>query len=124
MISTLSNILGIETNPVSHTERLVSALGSLLVIASIFFITRAALDTTATREQQLDGVLQLLRLPALYGEQQPELAAAALYHAMAACGRFQDSQGQAALRRELLSRYQQTYHATIVRQALSRKSDT
>ena len=48
VISTLSNILGIETNPVSHSERLVSALGSLLVIASIFFITRAALDTTAT----------------------------------------------------------------------------
>ena len=48
VISTLSNILGIETRPVSHSERLVSALGSLLVIASIFFITRATLDSTAT----------------------------------------------------------------------------
>mgnify|MGYP001816328175 FL=1 len=46
--STLSNILGIENSPVSHTERLVSALGSLLVIASIFFITRTTLDSTAT----------------------------------------------------------------------------
>ena len=48
VISTLANTLGIETSPVSHTERLVSALGSLLVIASIFFITRATLDSTAT----------------------------------------------------------------------------
>ena len=47
VISTLANTLGIETSPVSHTERLVSALGSLLVIASIIFITRASLDSTA-----------------------------------------------------------------------------
>lgn len=47
VISTLANTLGIETSPVSHTERLVSALGSLLVIASIIFITRATLDSTA-----------------------------------------------------------------------------
>ena len=48
VISTLSSILGIETSPVSHTERLVSALGSLLVIAAVFLVTRASLDTTAT----------------------------------------------------------------------------
>jgi len=48
VIITLTKILGIETNPVSHTERLVSTLGSVLVIASIFVITRASLDTTAT----------------------------------------------------------------------------
>jgi hypothetical protein len=29
---------GIESSPVSHTERLVSALGGTLVIACVFFI--------------------------------------------------------------------------------------
>ncbi len=48
MVSTLFSILGVETSPVSHTERLVSAAGSLLVIACIFFITRASLDSTAS----------------------------------------------------------------------------
>ena len=48
MIDTLSNVLGIETSPVSHTERLVSAVGSLLVIASIYFITSSTLDSSAT----------------------------------------------------------------------------
>ena len=48
MIASLSKYLGIESNPVSHTERLVSALGSTLVIACIFFISRASLGPTAT----------------------------------------------------------------------------
>ena len=48
MIATLSKYLGIESYPVSHTERLVSALGSTLVIACIFFISRASLGPTAT----------------------------------------------------------------------------
>ncbi len=48
MIATLCKYLGIESYPVSHTERLVSALGSTLVIACIFFISRASLGPTAT----------------------------------------------------------------------------
>lgn len=48
MIAFLCKYLGIESSPVSHTERLVSALGSTLVIACIFFISRASLGPTAT----------------------------------------------------------------------------
>ena len=48
MIVSLLHYLGIESSPVSHTERLVSALGSTLVIACIFFISRASLGPTAT----------------------------------------------------------------------------
>jgi CBS domain-containing membrane protein len=47
-MTTLFKYLGIEFSPVSHTERLVSALGSTLVIASIFLISRASLGPTAT----------------------------------------------------------------------------
>ena len=48
VIASFSRYLGIESSPVSHTERLVSALGSTLVIACIFFISRAVLGPTAT----------------------------------------------------------------------------
>ena len=48
VITSLCKYLGIESSPVSHTERLVSALGSTLVIACIFFISRASLGPTAT----------------------------------------------------------------------------
>ena len=47
-MTALSKYLGIEYNPVSHTERLVSALGGTLVIASIFLISRATLGPAAT----------------------------------------------------------------------------
>ncbi|MGB5178430.1 MAG: HPP family protein, partial [Gammaproteobacteria bacterium] len=47
MIASLCKYLGIESSPVSHTERLVSALGSVLVIACIFLISRATLGPTA-----------------------------------------------------------------------------
>jgi CBS-domain-containing membrane protein len=48
LMAALSKYLGIESNPVSHTERLVSALGGTLVIASIFLIRRAPLGPAAT----------------------------------------------------------------------------
>jgi CBS domain-containing membrane protein len=48
MKATLFKYLGIESSPVSHSERLVSALGSALVITCIFFISRATLGPTAT----------------------------------------------------------------------------
>jgi len=47
-MATLFKYLGIEFTPVSHTERLVSALGSTLVIACIFLISRASLGPTAS----------------------------------------------------------------------------
>ena len=48
MIATLFKYLGIESSPVSHTERLLSALGSLLVIGCIIIISRLSLGPTAT----------------------------------------------------------------------------
>jgi hypothetical protein len=52
-----------------------------------------------------DGILNLLTLPAVYGETQPELAAAGLYHAAQALDKLNDRRGAAAVRRELASRY-------------------
>ena len=56
-----------------------------------------------------EGLLNLLTLPAAYGKEQPELAAAGLYHAAAWLDKLKDAAGAAAVRRELASRYAGTY---------------
>lgn len=48
MYSRISGILGIESNTVSHTERLVSALGSFLVILLVFYTCRLYLGPAGT----------------------------------------------------------------------------
>ncbi len=70
-----------------------------------------------------EGILQLLHLPAIHGKQFPELAAAGLYQAMQAFAAVNDEDSRAAVRRELLDQYGQTYHAAKVKAELSPKSD-
>ena len=48
MRSKISGILGIESSTVSHTERLVSALGSFLVILLVFYTGQIFLGPTGT----------------------------------------------------------------------------
>ncbi|QDU94892.1 hypothetical protein [Lignipirellula cremea] len=60
---------------------------------------------------QRQGVLQLLYLPALYGEQYPELAAASLYAGMTTLAEMKDLNSSLALRREIQKTYPQTWHA-------------
>lgn len=67
-------------------------------------------DASAQRE----GVLDLLHLPALYGEQSPALAAAGLYQAMQSLEALDDLRGSIALRSELLTKYGQTWHGQRV----------
>lgn len=59
-------------------------------------------------ESQMDGVLTLLHLPARFGSEQPDLAAAALATAADALEKLGDATGAAALRRERISRYART----------------
>ena len=63
------------------------------------------------RSKQLEGVLHLSHLPALFGDEHPELAAAGLYHSMKTLDRMKDYKGSFALRRELLVRYAHTLFA-------------
>jgi hypothetical protein len=60
-------------------------------------------------ETARDGLLALLMLPAVYGQKQPELAAAGLYHAAATLDKLKDKPGAAAMRRELASQYAGTH---------------
>jgi hypothetical protein len=83
-----------------------------------FWIGMARL-TAADAPGKRDGVLELLRLPALYGKQSPELAAAGLYHALKTLEALEDNAGSIALRKELLSRYAGTVHATRLKSTSS-----
>jgi hypothetical protein len=62
-----------------------------------------------------DGILALLALPAAYRTQQPELAAAGLYHAAGALDKLKDDRGAAAVRYELTSQFGATYFGTKAR---------
>ncbi len=57
----------------------------------------------------LDGLLSLLALAPVYGQEQPELAAAGLYHAAVALDKLKDGKGAAAVRRELASQFAGTH---------------
>jgi hypothetical protein len=70
----------------------------------------------ADQQGRQEGLLDLLKIVAVYGDQQPELAAAGLYEAMQVLARDGDSKGSIAVRRELLDRYGQTWHAALARQ--------
>ena len=60
---------------------------------------------SAEQEAVRDGILALLTLPAVYGAEHAELAAAGLYHAAAALDKLKDNAGAAAVRRELTNHY-------------------
>lgn len=67
-------------------------------------------DVQSAEEQVVrDGILSLLTLPAVYRTQQPELAAAGLYHAAAALDKLKDDRSAAAVRYELTSQFGATY---------------
>ena len=74
-------------------------------------------EATATNSSLDEGILALLRIAALHGDRQPDLAAAGLYESMHRLAASGDIKGSIAIRRELLDRYGQTWHAEQVRTA-------
>jgi hypothetical protein len=71
-------------------------------------VARTSSPSPAVRQA---GLLDLLRLPASYGESQPDLSAAGLHRVMVTLNAMKDARGAVAVRRELLDGYGQTYHA-------------
>ncbi|MCA9266848.1 MAG: hypothetical protein KDA41_00180 [Planctomycetales bacterium] len=70
--------------------------------------SQAASDDAQVQQQ---GLLNLLRLPAAYAEQQPDLAAAGLFAAMNSLEARGELPASIAVRGELLSKYAQSWHA-------------
>lgn len=88
-----------------------------------YWLGRGQLGSPVAEERH-GGMLQLLRIPALQGRENPELAAAALFHAMEVLSAEGDLRGSVAVRRELLERYGQTYFATRLKEASDKQTGT
>jgi hypothetical protein len=73
---------------------------------------------------QQQGLLDLLRVPALFGQDQPELAGAALYRAHQILAQMNEPRGSVSLRKELLERYGQTYFAARIRSPVRPSDDS
>jgi hypothetical protein len=92
----------------------LATFGSDLRSVALYLAGRARVaDPDAARQRE--GLLQLLTLPAAYGESVPDLAAAGLYVALHTLADLGDAKGSIALRRELLDRYGTTWHARQLR---------
>jgi hypothetical protein len=83
-------------------------------IAGLYVVGQALLRSP-DEDRQREGILALLSLPAAYGSEQPELAAAALYDVAQALVKLKDATGAAAVRRELAHHYAGTRYAAILR---------
>lgn len=70
-----------------------------------------------------NGVLDLLHVPPLYGNDHPELAAAALSETYSALKRIQQPEQAQDIRRQLLLFYGGTIHAQQIREATQSKSN-
>ncbi len=77
---------------------------------ALYWLGRAQLASTDV-ETRKQGLVRLLRIPALHADQAPEIGAAALFHGMQVLKQLDDVRGSVALRNELLVRYGQTYFA-------------
>lgn len=84
--------------------------GSLSQPVALYWLGQGSLRSSEA-EVRRQGVLYLLRIPAQYGEQHADLAAAALYYSINALAELQDPRGSVAVRRELLERYSHTSFA-------------
>jgi hypothetical protein len=85
-------------------------IGRELRPVALYWLGRARIAQPAATDRQ-DGLLNLLELPALYGQQEPELAAAGLYEVCRTLAAMGDTKESIAVRRELLDRYATTWHA-------------
>ena len=77
---------------------------------ALYWLGRASLRSSDVNVRR-QGLLYLLRIPAQYGNEHADLAAAALYYSVNALAEMKDTRGSVAVRRELLERYGHTYFA-------------
>jgi len=94
-------------------KRLEESLDSLVPAnkpIALYWLGLAKLQSE-DRETEQRGMLQLLRVPAVYGRDYPELAGAAYFHVMQSLSQAENAKGAIAVRKELLERFGHTYFA-------------
>lgn len=100
-------------SPGAGVERLEKSLDQFTATNKPLALYWLGLAKAASKNEKTkkEGVLHLLYLPAIYGAQQPDLAAAALHRSMQALEEMGSARGSIAVRSELRNKYGQTYHA-------------
>ncbi|HRX77727.1 MAG TPA: hypothetical protein P5307_01635, partial [Pirellulaceae bacterium] len=93
-----------------HLSDNIATFSSDNLPLGLYWLGRQQVSSVDVGVQQL-GLLHLLRVPAVYGDSQPELAGAALSLAMQKLVELKDVRGSVALRGELLAKYGSTYSA-------------
>lgn len=81
-----------------------------------WYVLGLAQAKSTDRATQREGVLNLLRLPALYDQTNPEVAAAGVYHAMQVMKQHERLTDSIVLRKQLLSKFGSTQHAIRVKE--------
>ena len=112
-----------QPNAVVRFKNLLPQLDASNRVLGMYWLGVAQTMGSISEEQQ-DGILQLLRIPAMYADTYPDMAAAALHTAMTTLEKNQDTPSSKALRKELLSRFGNTYHAVQVKQTLNPGKDS
>jgi hypothetical protein len=103
-------IAGQSGAAIANLETKLEGFSPVAKPVALYWIGRAKITAANERTRQ-DGMLQLLRIAAVYGDQHPELAAAGLFHTMEGLANTSGAAQSAAVRKELLDRYGQTYYA-------------
>ncbi len=107
-------LAGESAGAITHLENNLDSFSPLARPVALYWIGRAKLPSSDERTRQ-EGMLQLLRIAAVYGDQQPELAAAGLYHTLETMTQNNAAAQAVAVRKELLERYGQTYYAAQIK---------
>jgi hypothetical protein len=124
LVKAQAEVLAGKPGPaLSGVETSLESLSSADRPVALYWLGMAKL-ASAEETSQREGVLQLLHIPALHGEEAPELAGAALHQAMDALAKLGDPKGSVALRKELLERYGHTYYAKKISNKLSPRTDS
>ncbi len=113
-------IAGGDDVPESKLASRLDQLSDLTRPLACYWAGIAQLSPDRERVDRQRGLLLLLQVPALYGEQQPDVSAAALYRVASELETLDDARGSAAVRADLLERFGKTHFATLVRSAAGR----
>ncbi len=117
----LAQIEVLDGRPDAAVGRLASSFDELSAAnrpLAMYWLGRAKTGADDPGTQR-EGVLQLLYLPALYGQKLPDLAAAGLYDAMQTLAALGDDTQSVAVRKELLLHYANSPQAEKVKAASS-----
>jgi hypothetical protein len=123
IVKAQAEVLAGKSGPaLSGLETSLESLSAENKPLALYWLGKAqiAAESEATRRE---GVLQLLHIPAVYGDAAPELAAAALHQAMLTLAELGDAKGSIAVRKELLEQYGHTHFAGVVKNELSPRKD-